>query len=149
MAEPIRPRRSALFLPASNPRAIAKAGALDADMVILDLEDAVASDMKDAARDAALAAVGADWGRRELLVRVNAIDTLWGVDDLGAVRSAGFAGVLAPKVGMPDDVHRYADAIGDVPLWIMVETCRAIGNLQVFGGLRARHAAGGFRRRHQ
>ena len=90
-----RPRRSALFLPASNPRAIEKARGLAADVVILDLEDAVASEAKAAAREAAVAAVGEGFGTREAAIRVNGLDTQWGAVDLAAVRATG-ATVLVP-----------------------------------------------------
>ncbi|WP_255266812.1 aldolase/citrate lyase family protein, partial [Sphingomonas adhaesiva] len=94
----IRPRRSALYLPASNARAIEKARTLDCDVVILDLEDAVAPDQKAAARDAAVAAVrGGGFGHRELVVRANAPDTPWGADDLAALAGSGAAAVLLPK----------------------------------------------------
>jgi citrate lyase subunit beta/citryl-CoA lyase len=125
------PIRSALYMPASNPRAIAKARDLPCDAVILDLEDAVAPDEKARARDAAVAAArDGGFGERVLVVRVNAIDTEWGADDLAAVAGAGFAAVLAPKVDGPDDVRRYAARIGDAELWIMVETCRSVFALE-------------------
>lgn len=139
MAEPFRPRRSALFLPASNPRAIAKARGCAADVVILDLEDAVAPGAKDAAREAAVAAALEDWGRRELVVRVNALDSKWGEADCAALAGAGVDAVLAPKVGTPDDVVRYAGATADRPLWIMVETCLAIGHLQALADCAVDH----------
>lgn len=124
------PRRSVLFLPASNPRAIEKARGLAADAVVLDLEDAVAPDAKQGARDAALAAVRDGFGRREIVVRVNAIDSDWGGDDLVALRGGG-ATVLAPKVRDAADVGRYRAALGpDVPLWLMIETCAALGRVQ-------------------
>src|SRR3546814_1845115 len=82
MTDSIRARRSALFLPASNPRAIEKARSLPCDVVILDLEDAVAPEAKVAARAAAVAAAREGFGGRELVVRVNALDTEWGADDL-------------------------------------------------------------------
>ena len=100
-----RPRRSALYLPASNARAMAKARGLAADVVILDLEDAVAPDGKLAAREAALAALReGGWGRRELVLRVNALDTPWGAGDLAAAATSGADAVLVPKiasVGLP------------------------------------------------
>ena len=89
MSPPVRPRRAALYLPASNPRAVAKARGLACDVVILDLEDAVAPEAKEAARAAAVAAVReGGWGARELVVRVNALDTAWGVDDCAALAAA-------------------------------------------------------------
>ena len=129
MADP-RPRRSALFLPATNARAVEKARTLPADIVILDLEDAVAPDAKAAGRDAALAAVREGFGTRAVAVRVNAPDTPWGADDLAALAGAGVA-VLVPKVRTGGDVARCRAALGDgVPLWLMIETCAALGRLQ-------------------
>ncbi|WP_267435107.1 CoA ester lyase [Sphingomonas sp. GM_Shp_1] len=123
--------RSALFLPASNPRAIAKARTLDSDAVILDLEDAVAPDAKDGARDAAVTAVReGGFGKRRLVVRTNGLDTEWAADDLAALASAQPAAVLIPKV---DDVATLKAArakLGPgVPLWAMIETCRGILSL--------------------
>lgn len=126
-----RPRRSALYMPASNARAIEKARALDCDVVILDLEDAVAPDQKAAAREQAVAAVRAGgFGRRELVVRANALDTAWGIDDLAALAQAAPDAVLLPKVSAPDTLHAARAALGEGPaLWAMIETCRAIVDL--------------------
>ena len=119
-------RRSALFLPASNPRAIAKARTLPCDAVMLDLEDSVAPEEKARARDAAVAAAEeGGFGERTLVLRVNALDTPWGADDLAA--AAPFAAVLAPKVETPDVIRRYAARLGPgQELWIMAETARAM-----------------------
>jgi citrate lyase subunit beta/citryl-CoA lyase len=125
-----RPRRSALFLPASNPRAIEKARGLAADVVILDLEDAVASEAKVAAREAAVAAVGEGFGTREAVIRVNGLDTDWGAVDLAAARTTG-ATVLVPKIGNARDIQTCRDHLGSgTPLWVMIETCEALGRLQ-------------------
>lgn len=129
-----RPRRSALYLPASNARALEKARTLPADIIILDLEDAVAPDVKAEARAAALEAVRAGgFGHRELAVRVNALDTPWGADDLSALAPAGADAILVPKIGSPDDVRRYDEALKDAPLhtrlWAMIETCAAVARL--------------------
>lgn len=125
-----RPRRSALFLPAANPRAIEKARALPADIAVLDLEDAVAPDAKASARGAAVEAARAGLGASEIVVRVNAIDSVWGGDDLDAFRDTGIA-LLAPKVRHAEDVRRYRARLGaQVPLWLMIETCEALGRLQ-------------------
>jgi citrate lyase subunit beta/citryl-CoA lyase len=127
----LRSRKSALFLPASNPRAIAKARDLAADVIILDLEDAVAPDAKAEARTAAVAAASEGFGARELVIRVNALDTQWGADDLAAVGSSGAAAVLAPKVRNGADVAAYSDRLSDnTRLWVMIETCEALGRLQ-------------------
>src|SRR5690606_11967370 len=85
----LRPRRSVLFLPASNPRAIDKARTLACDVVVLDLEDAVGPEAKTSAREAAVAAVAEGFGDRETAIRVNALDTPWGAIDLAAAAAAG------------------------------------------------------------
>lgn len=129
-----RPRRSALYLPASNARAVEKARTLPADIIILDLEDAVAPDAKSDARAAAVAAIAAGgFGHRELAVRINALDTPWGEDDLRTLAGAGADAILVPKVGSPDDIRRYDDALKDAPahtrLWAMIETCASVARL--------------------
>jgi citrate lyase subunit beta/citryl-CoA lyase len=121
-------------MPASNPRAVEKARTLDGDVVILDLEDAVLPETKDAARDAAVAALRqGGFGRREVVVRVNALDTQWGEADLAAVADAGPDAVLAPKIRAPADVdayaHRLARARPETRLWIMIETPQAVLDL--------------------
>ena len=125
-----RPRRSALYMPAGNPRAIEKARGLACDVVILDLEDSVAPDAKPAARDLAVAETArGGFGRRELVVRVNGLDTPWGEADLEAVGAGAVLpdAVLAPKVSTPEDVAAYAARLPEgVALWIMVETCAAL-----------------------
>lgn len=123
------PLRSALYLPASNPRAIVKARGLACDAVILDLEDAVAPDAKAAARDAAVRAVrDGGWEPRTLVVRANAADTPWGADDLAALAAARPDAVLIPKVSGPEPLAHARAVLGDggPALWAMVETCRAI-----------------------
>lgn len=125
-----RPRRSALFLPASNPRAIEKARGLAADVVILDLEDAVAPEAKVEARAAVVVAASEGFGDRELVVRVNAIDTDWGAEDLAALDGVAFT-VLVPKVRNAGDVGLYRSSLGSrTTLWVMIETCEALGRLQ-------------------
>jgi citrate lyase subunit beta / citryl-CoA lyase len=126
-----RPRRSALYMPASNARAIEKARQLPCDVVILDLEDAVAPDAKPGARDSAVAAVAAGgFGRREVVIRCNGLDTPWGADDLAACARAGPDAVLVPKVSGPADIEAYDDALKAAPertrLWAMIETTRAL-----------------------
>ena len=132
---PIRPRRSALFMPASNLRAQEKARTLAADAVILDLEDAVGPDDKATARDMAVAAVAAGgFGPRELVVRINGLDTPWGADDLAALARAGPDAILVPKVSAPEDIAACRRAIGDgVRLWAMIETLPAIFALDALG----------------
>ncbi|MDG2005620.1 MAG: CoA ester lyase [Novosphingobium sp.] len=130
-----RPRRSALYLPASNARAIEKARALPADIVILDLEDAVAPESKEEARAAAVAAVNAGgFGPREVAIRANGIDTEWGAADIAAVASSKADAVLVPKVSSPDDIGLYQAALslapGQMQLWAMIETCASMFTLE-------------------
>src|SRR5260221_3168385 len=129
MPSPIRPRRSALYMPGANSRALEKARGLDADGLIFDLEDAVAPDAKAAARAAVVAAVSiGGYGERELLVRVNALGTQWGEDDLAAVSRLAIDGVLLPKVESADAVRQVeamldARGAGDrLAIWCMIET---------------------------
>ena len=134
-----RPRRSALYMPASNPRAIAKARDLDCDVVILDLEDAVAPEKKAEAREAACDAVReGGFGRRELVVRVNALDTRWAADDLAALAEAAPEAVLLPKISDPDALLEARERLGaGTPLWAMIETPRAVLNLDWIMGSAA------------
>jgi len=130
----IRPRRSVLYLPASNPKAVAKARTLAADVVVLDLEDAVAPEAKPDARAGAVAAIKeGGFGHREVVIRVNAFGTPWARDDLAAVAAAGPDAILVPKVSSTADVLAYDAAIAAAPphtrLWIMVETCALIPRL--------------------
>lgn len=131
----IRPRRSVLYMPGSNTRALEKAKTLAADALILDLEDAVAPDAKDAAREQVAAAVGAGgYGKREVAIRVNALGTPWGEADLQAAAGAGADAILIPKVQTPADVDaarsvlRAAGASNTLSLWAMMETPLAVLN---------------------
>jgi len=140
---PVRPRRSALYMPASNPRAVEKARTLACDVVILDLEDAVAPEMKPDARAAAVAAVRAGgFGRREVVIRVNGLSTPWGADDLAAAARAGPDAVLVPKIGGAADVAFYDAALAAAPaktqLWAMIETCPAVFELLPIAAASAR-----------
>lgn len=142
MMAPDRPRRSALYLPASNAKAVAKARSLPADVVILDLEDAVAPDAKVDARAAAFAALAeGGFGEREVAVRVNGLDTPWGADDLAAICSSGADAVLVPKVGTAADIDRYQAALdAAVPtmqLWTMIETAASVGQLDAIAARAA------------
>jgi citrate lyase subunit beta/citryl-CoA lyase len=130
----LRPRRSALFLPASNPKAIAKARELAADVVILDLEDAVAPEAKEEARAAAVQAVRyGGFGRREVVIRVNGFDTAWGAADLAAASAAAPNAVLVPKVSDCAGLLAYDAALAEAPattrLWTMIETCAVVPEL--------------------
>jgi len=141
----VRPRRSALYLPASRDSAILKARTLPCDMVILDLEDAVNPDDKPQAREKARgAALEGGFGHRELLVRVNALDTSWGQDDIAAMADAPVGGLLLPKVSAPSDLDQLRKLAGpDIPLWAMVETCAAILDIgAIASGARAAGVAG-------
>jgi citrate lyase subunit beta/citryl-CoA lyase len=131
----IRPRRSALYMPGANARALEKAKTLPCDAVILDLEDAVAPDAKASARDQVMAAVAArGFGAREVIVRINGLDTAWWRDDLQAAAKAGPDGVLVPKVSKPADLQTVAARLVDIAagdriwLWAMIETPLAIIN---------------------
>jgi citrate lyase subunit beta/citryl-CoA lyase len=130
-----RPRRSVLYLPGSNARAMEKALTLPCDVVVLDLEDSVAPDAKLAARALACEAVRlGGFGGRELVIRVNGLDTAWGADDLAAAADAGSHAVLVPKVSSPEDLAAYRKALGPkAPLWAMIETCQAIFALDALG----------------
>lgn len=131
----IRPRRSALYMPGSNARALEKARSLNADALILDLEDAVAPDAKAVAREQVTASVAAGgYGSREVVIRVNGLTTPWGHDDIVAAAKAGPDAILVPKVSSPGDVMRAAKELRDAGapehtrLWIMMETPLAILN---------------------
>jgi citrate lyase beta subunit len=124
---PLRPRRSALYMPASNPRAIEKARALPCDAVILDLEDAVAPDAKEAARGAVLAALAdGGFGRREVTVRVNGFGTPWMAEDFAAVSAAKPDAIVVPKVDGADQAAEAVRRAGGVPVWAMIESPRAV-----------------------
>ncbi|MDB5442367.1 MAG: citrate lyase beta subunit [Phenylobacterium sp.] len=137
----LRPRRSALYMPGGNARAIEKARTLPADVVILDLEDSVAPDAKHAARALAVEAVKAGgFGPREVVVRVNGLDTPWGAEDLEAAAAAGPDAILLPKISAPEDLFACAGAVkGRARLWAMVETCQAIFRLDALGAAGRAH----------
>ena len=130
-----RPRRSALYMPASNARAIEKAKSLPCDVVILDLEDAVAPEAKAEARRLAVEAVrSGGFGARETVIRVNGRDTPWGAADLGAAAAAGADAVVVPKVTSPEDLAAAAAQLaGKTRLWAMIETGAAIFQLDALG----------------
>lgn len=124
---PLRPRRSALYMPASNLRAVAKARSLPCDVVILDLEDAVAPDMKDAAREAVLASLAAGgFGHREVTVRVNGFGTPWIAGDFAAVAAARPDAIVVPKVDTADQAAEAVRLAAGVPVWAMIESPRAV-----------------------
>ncbi len=124
-----RPRRSVLYMPGSNARALEKGRTLAADGLILDLEDAVAPDAKETARDQVRDTIKkGGYGKRELIVRVNAMDSSWGHDDLVAAATMGADAVLLPKVENAGTVHHAeeimaaAGAPDDLSIWCMMET---------------------------
>jgi citrate lyase subunit beta/citryl-CoA lyase len=129
----LRPRRSVLYMPAANERALEKAKSLPADAIIFDLEDAVAPDAKDAARaSAVLAAQSGEYGHRELTIRCNGLDTPWGSADIDAAAQSGAAAVVIPKISSVDQLNEIdarleaAGAPNSMSIWAMVETPRAI-----------------------
>jgi citrate lyase subunit beta/citryl-CoA lyase len=129
----VRPRRSVLYMPGANARALEKAKTLPADALILDLEDAVAPDAKAQARAQVANAVnGGGYGLREIVIRINSLDSPWGADDLKAAVGAGPDAILIPKAASGDDIARASAAMrqagaGDaMQLWAMIETPIAI-----------------------
>jgi citrate lyase subunit beta/citryl-CoA lyase len=132
----IRPRRSVLYMPGSNARAIEKARTLPADGVILDLEDAVAPEAKEQARAQVAAAVKAGgFGAREVFVRVNGIDTPWHADDLSAAAHAAPDAILLPKISQVEQIELVGQRLLDMKIdlktriWAMIETPAAIFNI--------------------
>ena len=162
----VRPRRSALYVPGANARALEKVPGLDADVVIVDLEDAVAPAAKEEARRAAVAAIRRGLGRAEMVLRVNGAGTPWAKADIEAAAGSGADAVLLPKVDGPDgirDAERRLAAAGapsSMALWAMIETprgvlraaevagasprlaCLVAGTSDLVKDLRARHTAG-------
>ena len=133
MTAELRPRRSVLYMPAANERALEKAKTIPADAIIFDLEDAVAPDAKEAARaNACAAASSGEYGNRELTIRCNGLDTPWGIDDLAAAAQTPAAAVVIPKVGSVDYLDQVSDRLdaagahSDMKIWAMVETPTAI-----------------------
>ncbi|WP_367947319.1 CoA ester lyase [Sphingopyxis sp. BSNA05] len=141
-----RPRRSCLYMPASNKRALEKAKSLPADTIIFDLEDAVAPEAKEEAREQAGAALqSGDYGKRELVVRINAMDTPWFAQDLKQACRSGADAVLVPKILSADDIIRISglmddcDAAPSIRLWAMIEMPLAILNLAEIAALGSQH----------
>jgi len=140
MTSPLRPRRSALYMPGSNQRALEKAKTLDVDCLLLDLEDAVAPDAKALARSQVVDAVSAGgYGEREVVIRINGPDTPWGEEDLAAAVKADPDAILVPKVNTPADLQLVAHkltvlgASAKVRLWAMMETPQAMLNAGAIG----------------
>ena len=140
----IRPRRSVLYMPGSNARAIEKAKTLPVDAVILDLEDSVAPDAKETARKQVVEAVKAGgFGGREVMMRINALDTPWGSDDLTAAVAAAPDIILVPKVSTRQPVEAIGQRLLDMHadlrtrLWVMIETPLAILNIAAIAACAA------------
>lgn len=145
MTRTIRPRRSVLYMPGSNPRALDKARNLPADGLIFDLEDAVAPDAKEAARSMIREALQqGGYGHRETILRVNGPDTPWGHDDLVAAATSGADAVLLPKVESAESVQQaltVLDQAGgpqDLPVWAMMETARGMLHAEEIAGASPR-----------
>lgn len=141
----IRPRRSVLYMPGSNARAMEKARSIPADALILDLEDAVAPDAKEPARKQVCEAVAArGFGKREVIVRINGLSTPWGEDDLAAAIAARPDAILAPKISVLADLHALEERLvrhradPAIALWAMIETPLAILNLAALAGAGGR-----------
>ena len=137
----IRPRRSVLYMPGANARALEKARTLPVDGIIIDLEDAVAPDAKASARDAACAQIRqGGYGAREVMLRVNGPDTPWGHDDLDAAAAAGPDAVLIPKISHPDALTAVGDRLAaagapaGLAVWVMIETPLAILHAEAIAG---------------
>jgi citrate lyase subunit beta/citryl-CoA lyase len=137
MVVSIRPRRSVLYMPGSNERALEKAKTLDVDGLIFDLEDAVAPEMKVSARLIVQKAIKAGgYGSRELLVRVNALETAWGLDDAQMMAHVGADGVVLPKVETKEQIQRLATLLDNfktppsTAIWAMIETPLGVLNVR-------------------
>ena len=143
MSAAIRPRRSVLYMPGSNQRALEKAQGIPADALILDLEDAVAPDAKDLARRQVADAVRAKgFGKREVVIRINSLATAWGAEDLAAAAAAGPDAILVPKISHAKDLADVETRIGNarIALWAMVETPLAILKIAEIAGAGGRLA---------
>ncbi len=128
-----RPRRSPLFMPGSNARALEKARNLPADVIILDLEDSVAPDAKGLARDQIAQAIAAKgFGKREVWVRTNSLESAWWADDSAMAGKARPDGILVPKVSSVEDLKAIGDRLSainadpSIQVWAMIETARAV-----------------------
>lgn len=137
MTDDLRPRRSVLYMPAANARALEKAQSIPCDAIIFDLEDAVAPDAKDVARGQACEAASSGlYGNRELTIRCNGLDTPWGAADVAAAAKAAPSAVVIPKVGnvaylqRVDDALHAAGAPATTTIWAMIETPEAMFNVR-------------------
>ena len=149
MAAAPRPRRSVLYMPGSNARALEKGRSLPADGLILDLEDAVAPDAKDSARDQIVSALAeGGYGKREIQIRTNGLNTPWGHADIVAAAKTSADAILLPKVESADTVRQVANIMAaegaheDMRIWCMMETPLAMLNAKEIAG--AHPKLGGF-----
>ena len=147
MAASVRPRRSVLYMPGSNTRAMEKAKTIAADAIILDLEDAVSPDAKATARQQIVDALaGGGYGSRQRIVRINGLDTPWGADDMAAIAKSGADAILVPKINDAQTVQGLvaamarAGAPAGMALWCMMETPIGILNAQSIGAASDRVA---------
>ena len=148
MSRPVRPRRSALYMPGANARALEKGRSLPADALIMDLEDGVLPDAKVEARDRVVSSLAeGGYGSREIVVRVNCIGTPWFEDDLAAVAGSSADAAMLPKVEDPATVARAAAALeaagapAGMGIWCMLETPRGILDARLIAGAHPRMAA--------
>jgi citrate lyase beta subunit len=147
MSKTVRPRRSVLYMPGANTRALEKARSLPADALIFDLEDAVAPDAKEAARtNVVLAAQSKAYGKREIVIRCNGLATEWGATDIEAIATSGADAILVPKVESAAEVTHVVsllDTAGAPPtlaVWAMIETPKAILRAEEIAGSHPRLA---------
>ncbi len=144
MTETLSPRRSVLYMPGANERAMEKAKSLDCDAIIFDLEDAVAADVKAQARGQVAAMVnGGGYGYRELIVRINGLDTPWGKDDLAIAAALPVQAVLFPKVesvAQVEEIIAEMDSSGaaHLPIWVMIETPKGVLDVREVASASAR-----------
>jgi len=145
MSQTVRPRRSVLYMPGANTRALEKARSLPADALIFDLEDAVAPDSKEAARgNVVLAAQSKAYGKREIAIRCNGLATEWGAADIEAIATSGADAILVPKVESAAEVTHVVsllDTAGAPPtlaVWAMIETPKAILRAEEIAGSHPR-----------
>jgi citrate lyase subunit beta/citryl-CoA lyase len=148
MSKPVRPRRSVLYMPGSNARALEKARSLAADALILDLEDAVAPEAKEMARRQVVEAAGSGgYGGREIIIRCNGLDTAWGREDIAAAAASGADAVLLPKIESTAQVREAealmvdAGAAEGVAIWCMMETPLGILHAEEVAGASPRLGA--------
>ncbi|ANK81791.1 MAG: malyl-CoA thiolesterase [Rhizobiales bacterium NRL2] len=147
MAANVRPRRSVLYMPGSNARALEKAKSIPADALILDLEDAVSPDAKAQAREQVCKAIAdGGYGKREMIIRINGLDTPWGADDMDAVSKAGPDAILVPKINDAATVEKLVEAMDEAgapaatALWCMMETPIGILNAKEIAAASSRVA---------